>query len=63
MKKPDSTESRCVTGPENILFLRQVRGSFSPELSEAGAVKWLTEYLLDDHRFHRGTRPLAGHGK
>ena len=63
MKKPDSTESRCVTGPENILFLRQVRGSFSPELSEAGAVKWLIEYLLDDHRFHRGTRPLAGHGK
>ena len=63
MFKTDSTESRCVTGPENILFLRRVRDSFIPELLEAGAVKWLIEYLLDDHRIHRGTRPLAGYGK
>ena len=39
--KTDSTESRCVIGPENILFLRHLRGSFSPEILQAGATKGL----------------------
>ena len=37
--KTDITESRYATGPENILFLRRVLGSFSPEILQAGAMK------------------------
>ena len=40
MKRFLSTESRCVIGPENILFLG-VRASFSPEILQAGAVMGL----------------------
>ena len=41
--KMDSAKSRGVIGPENILFLRRVRGSFSPEILQAGAVKGLKQ--------------------
>ena len=36
-----SSESRCVVGPENILFLRCLLPSFSPEILQAGAMKVL----------------------
>ena len=39
--KAHPTESSCVTGPENVLFLKQVCESFSPEILLAGAVKEL----------------------
>ena len=39
--KTHPTENSCVTGPENVLFLKQVRASFSPEMLLAGAVKEL----------------------
>ena len=35
-----SIESRCITGPENILC-RRARASFSPEILQAAAVKGL----------------------
>ena len=41
--KTDSTESRYVIGPVTILFLRRVRGSFSPDILQAGAVKGLKD--------------------
>ena len=41
-----STESRCVIGPENILFLRCVLPSFSPEILQAGAVKVLIIIII-----------------
>ena len=40
--KTHRTGSKCVIGPENVLFLRQVRASFSPEMLLAGAVKGLS---------------------
>ena len=39
--KTHRTESRCVIGPENVLFLRHVRASFSPEILLPGTVKGL----------------------
>ena len=41
--KTHSAESRCVTGPENIPFLRCICASFSQEILHAGAVKGLME--------------------
>ena len=40
--KRDSTESRCVIGPENVLSAGHVRAAFCPEILQAGAVKGLT---------------------
>ena len=42
-----STESRCVIGLENTLC-RRIRASFSPEISQAGAVKGLNMMELLD---------------
>ena len=39
--KTDSTEKKFVIKQENILFLRCVRASFSPEILHDGAVKGL----------------------
>ena len=40
--KMHSVESRRVIGPENVLCVcRRVCASFSPEIVQAGAVKWL----------------------
>ena len=39
--KMHSTESRCVTGLENILFLNGVHAAVSPGILPAGAVKGL----------------------
>ena len=35
--KTHTTDSRCVIGPENVLFLRWVLASFSPGILQAGA--------------------------
>ena len=40
-------ESRCVIGPENILFFRRVRASFSPEIVQVGAVKGLKPHITE----------------
>ena len=43
--KTRSTESRCVIGPENLLFLRCVHASSGPEILQTGAVKGLKQTL------------------
>ena len=44
-----STESRCVIGLENVVFLNGVHAAVSPGILPAGAVKWLKtqEYNVD----------------
>ena len=39
-----SIASRSVIGPENLLFYRRVRVSFSPENLQVGAVKGLKDH-------------------
>ena len=52
-----STESRCVTGPENILFLG-VLASFSPEMLQAGAVKGLKTICVKNKQTKNSTAGL-----
>ena len=41
LSETHSIECRCVAGPENTLFCRRIRASFSPEILQDGAVKGL----------------------
>ena len=55
------TESRCVTGPEHILFLRRVRGSFSSDILQAGVVKGLATKIYSP-RYSNGRAEGGGGG-